>query len=81
MKSEDKTMFIIFFGIKGIVHKEFVLAGKGLNSPCYCRLLQRLRENVRGLLIYEYLVTIQISNLPNPSDPTGPWGLLSLLQK
>jgi hypothetical protein len=43
-------MLIIFFGIKGIVHKEFVLAGQTDNSAYYCDVLRRLRENVRRLL-------------------------------
>jgi hypothetical protein len=34
-KSKVKSMLIIFFGIKGIVHKEFVLAGQTDNSA-YC---------------------------------------------
>jgi hypothetical protein len=42
-------MLIIFFNIKGIVHKEFVLAGQTVNSAYYCDILRRLRENVRRL--------------------------------
>jgi hypothetical protein len=42
-------MLIIFFDIKGIVHKEFVLAGKTVNSVFGCDALRRLRENVRRL--------------------------------
>jgi hypothetical protein len=34
---------------KGIVHKEFLLAGQTINSAYYCDGLQRLRENVRRL--------------------------------
>jgi hypothetical protein len=30
-KSKAKSMLIIFFDINGIVHKEFVLAGKTVN--------------------------------------------------
>jgi hypothetical protein len=40
-------MIIIFFDIKGIVHKEFVLAGQTVNPTYYCDVLQRLRENVQ----------------------------------
>jgi hypothetical protein len=42
-------MLIIFFDIKGIVHKEFVLAGQTVNSTYYCDILRRLHENVRRL--------------------------------
>jgi hypothetical protein len=36
MKSKVKNILIIFFHIKGIVHKEFVLAGQTANSTYYC---------------------------------------------
>jgi hypothetical protein len=36
VKSKVKGMLIIFSGIKGIVHKEFVLAGHAVNSPYCC---------------------------------------------
>jgi hypothetical protein len=39
----------IFFVIKGIVHKEFVLAGQTVKSAYYCDVLRRLHENVRRL--------------------------------
>jgi hypothetical protein len=39
----------VFFDIKGIVHKDFVLAGQKVNSAYYCDVLRRLRENVRRL--------------------------------
>jgi hypothetical protein len=44
-----KSMFISFFDIKGIVLKEFILAGQTVNSAFYCNALWRLRENVRRL--------------------------------
>jgi hypothetical protein len=44
-----KSMIIIFFDIKGIVHKEFVLAGQTVNSACYCDVLWQLYENVQKL--------------------------------
>jgi hypothetical protein len=47
--SKVKSMFIIFFDIKGILHKEFVLAGQTVNSAYYCDFLWRLRENMRRL--------------------------------
>jgi hypothetical protein len=42
-------MLVIFFNIKGIVHKQFVLVGQTVNSAYYCKILRRLRENVRKL--------------------------------
>jgi hypothetical protein len=42
-------MFIIFFDIKGTVHKEFVLIAQAVNFEYYCDFLRRLRENMRRL--------------------------------
>jgi transposase len=42
-------VFIIFFAIKQIVHKEFVLAGQAVNSAYLCDFLRQLRENMRRL--------------------------------
>jgi hypothetical protein len=42
-------MLIIFFDIKGIIHKEFVLAGQTANSAYYCDGLRRQNENVQRL--------------------------------
>jgi hypothetical protein len=50
LKSKVKSTLIIFFDIKGIVHKEFALAGQTVNSAYYCDVLRRLRENIRRLL-------------------------------
>jgi hypothetical protein len=36
VKRKVKSMTIIFFDIKGIVHKEFVFAGQTVNSACCC---------------------------------------------
>jgi histone-lysine N-methyltransferase SETMAR len=49
VRSKVKSMLIIYFDIKGTVHKEFFLAGQTVNSAYYCDVLQRLRENVRRL--------------------------------
>jgi hypothetical protein len=46
VKSKAKSMFIIPFDVKGIVHKEFALAGQTLNSAVYCDIFWPLRENV-----------------------------------
>jgi hypothetical protein len=48
-KSEVKSILIIFCDIKGIVHKEFVLADQEVNSAHCCDILWRLHENVRRL--------------------------------
>jgi hypothetical protein len=47
--SKVKSIVIIFFDIKGIAHKEFVLAGQTVNSAYYCDVLRRLRENLQRL--------------------------------
>jgi hypothetical protein len=49
MKIKVKSMLIIFFDIKEIVHKEFFLTGQTVNSACSCDILRRLPENVRRL--------------------------------
>jgi hypothetical protein len=49
VKSKIKSMLIIVFDIKGIVHKEFDLTGQTVNSAYYSDVLWRLRENVRRL--------------------------------
>ena len=41
-------MLIIFFDIRGIVHKEFVPPGQTVNGNFfYCEVLKRMRENVK----------------------------------
>jgi hypothetical protein len=49
VKNKVKSELIIFFDVKGIVHKEFVLARQIVNSVYFCDALRRLRENVRRL--------------------------------
>jgi hypothetical protein len=49
VKSKVKSIPIIFFEIKGIVHKEFILTGQAVNSAHYYGVLRRLRENLRRL--------------------------------
>jgi hypothetical protein len=46
VKSKVKSMIIIFFYIKGVTHKEFVLADRTVNSAYYCDALRPLRETV-----------------------------------
>jgi hypothetical protein len=40
-------MLICFFGIDGIIHKEFVPPGQTVNAKFYCDVLRRLREDMR----------------------------------
>jgi hypothetical protein len=49
VKSKVKSMLIIFFDIKRIVHKEFILVGQSVNSTYYCDGLYPLHENVLTL--------------------------------
>jgi histone-lysine N-methyltransferase SETMAR len=49
MKSKVKSALIISFDIKGITHKEFVVAGQTVNSAYYLNVLQRLCANVQRL--------------------------------
>jgi hypothetical protein len=37
----------LFFGIQGIVHKEFVPPGQTVNSKFYCEVLKLMREGIR----------------------------------
>jgi hypothetical protein len=48
MKTKVKSMLIIFFDIKGIVLKEYVLAGQTVSFAYYCDLRQ-LRKNVQRI--------------------------------
>jgi histone-lysine N-methyltransferase SETMAR len=46
--SNIKSMLILFFYIRGILHKEFVLPGQTVTGKLYCKVLRQLRENVRS---------------------------------
>ena len=50
VRSNIKSMLIIFWDIRGIVHKEFVPPGQTVNGKFYCEVLRRLRKNVRRKL-------------------------------
>jgi hypothetical protein len=39
VKSKIKSLLVIFFDIKGIVHRKFILAGQTVNSLYYCDVL------------------------------------------
>ena len=46
VRSNVKTMFIVFFNVRGIVHQEFVPPGQTVNHKFYLEVLRRLKENV-----------------------------------
>jgi hypothetical protein len=46
VRSSTKSMLIVFFYVKGIVHHEFVPPNTTVNSDSDCDVLRRLRENV-----------------------------------
>jgi len=46
-KSREKSMLIIFFYSKGIVHKEFVPPGETVNQTFYLEVLECFRNRVR----------------------------------
>ncbi|UYV66759.1 hypothetical protein LAZ67_4002783 [Cordylochernes scorpioides] len=45
-KSRIKTMIIVFFDIRGIVHCEFVPQGQTINSAFYLEVLRRLKRRI-----------------------------------
>jgi hypothetical protein len=47
ISSSTKTMLIVFFDIRGIVHREFNPQGQTVNTKFYSEVLRRLRENIR----------------------------------
>jgi histone-lysine N-methyltransferase SETMAR len=48
VRSSTKSMLIVlFFDVKGNIHREFVPPNTTVNSDFYCDVLRRLRENVR----------------------------------
>jgi len=46
VRSNVKTMLIVFFDVRGIVHREFIPPGQTVNQEFYLEVLRRLRENV-----------------------------------
>jgi len=47
VRSNVKTMLIVFCDVRGIVHWEFVPPGQTVNQEFYLEVLRQLRENVR----------------------------------
>ncbi|UYV81375.1 hypothetical protein LAZ67_20000980 [Cordylochernes scorpioides] len=50
-KSRIKTMIIVFFDIRGIVHCEFVPQGQTVNSAFYLEVLRRLKRRIARVRI------------------------------
>lgn len=46
-RSAIKTMLIVFFDIKGIVHSEYLPQGSTVNQYVYIDILRRLKESIR----------------------------------
>jgi len=46
-RSNIKTMAIVFFDIRGVVHHEYVPQGQTVNKEYYVEVLKRLRDRVR----------------------------------
>jgi len=46
-RSATKSMLIMFFDIRAIVHHEFVPEGQTVNAEFYCNVLRRLREDIQ----------------------------------
>jgi len=61
-KSRIKSMLIVFYDSKGIIHKEFVLPGQTVNAIYYVGVLKRLLSRIRRIR-------------PEYRDP-GSWRLL-----
>jgi hypothetical protein len=66
-----KSMLIIFFDIKGIVHKYFVLAGQTVNFAYYCNILRRLSENMRRLRLEHWRQNYWLLHQDNASFHTS----------
>jgi hypothetical protein len=79
VNSKVKSMIIIFFDIKGIVRKEFILVGQTVNSASCCEVLRQLHENVQRLCPelwrqknWMLLHSDTMSHLPPPQEKFGP---------
>jgi histone-lysine N-methyltransferase SETMAR len=47
VRSNVKSMFIVFLDIQGIVHKDFVPPGQTISGKSNCEVLKQLREGIR----------------------------------
>jgi hypothetical protein len=48
-EEQSQGLLIIFFGVKGTVHKKSFLAGQTVDFVCYCDVLRRLHKNLLRL--------------------------------
>jgi hypothetical protein len=65
--SSTKSVLIVFFDMKGIVHCEFVPPSTTVNSDTYCNVLRCLRENVeqkRSELFHNHDWLLYNDNMP-----------------
>jgi hypothetical protein len=46
-RSMTKSLLIVFFDSRGIVHHQLASEGQTVNVEFYCNVLHRLRENIR----------------------------------
>jgi hypothetical protein len=70
--SSIKTMFIKFFNISVIVHRDFIPQGQTVNTKFYCEVLRHLRENIRRKQLDLWCVRNWIlhdDNAPSLSTP------------
>jgi hypothetical protein len=44
---EPKSMLIVFFDIRGMLHLEFAPEGRTVNAEFYCNVLRRPREDIQ----------------------------------
>ena len=68
-KSRIKSMLIVLFDSKGIVHREFLPLGQTVNAAFYVEVLQRLRNrvaHVRPEITDEWI--LQHANAPSHSS-------------
>jgi hypothetical protein len=63
VRSNVKSMLIVFFDIQGIVHKEFVPPGQTINGKFCCEILKQLREGIRHKCPDKWKKTIGFSTM------------------
>jgi hypothetical protein len=62
--SSTKSVLIVLFDVKGIVHLEFVSLNTMVNSYFYCDVLKCLRENVRQKRLELWCNQLHCNNTP-----------------
>ncbi|UYV78563.1 hypothetical protein LAZ67_16002005 [Cordylochernes scorpioides] len=82
-KSRIKTMIIVFFDIRGIVHCEFVPQGQTVNSAFYLEVLRRLTDIKDTVKLYHdnatshtaFIITNFLARSNTPVIPHPPYSL------